>query len=61
MLHKHNRLRKNNSLLIQNIFFIISLKENTVFVKLLETSFGSDTLAIFTKFQCQGTDTFDSI
>ena len=38
--------------------FIISLKENIVFGKLFETSFGSDIIASFTEFQCQGTDTF---
>ena len=38
--------------------FIISLKENTVFVKLFETSFGRNIIASFTEFQCEGTDTF---
>ena len=36
---------------------MIFLKENIVFVKLFEASFGSDILASFTEFQCQCTDT----
>ena len=39
----------------------MSLKESIVFVKLFETSFGSDIFASFTEFQCQGTDAFGSI
>ena len=40
--------------------FIVSLKENIVFVKLFDTSFGSNIftyllLTLFTKFQFQGT------
>ena len=31
------------------------------FVKLFETSFGSNLIPSFTEFQCQGTDTFGSI
>ena len=60
VLHKYNGLRRKNSLLIWNIFNI-SLKENIVFVTLFETSFGSDILAPFIEFQCQGTDIFGSI
>ena len=40
--------------------FIISLKENIVFIKLFETSFGSDILTSLTEFQRQGADTFGS-
>ena len=36
----------------------ISLKENTVFVKLFETSFASDMLALFTDFNCEHTNPF---
>ena len=43
------------------IVFTVSIKENIVLVKLFETSFGSDILVSFTKFQCQGTETFGSI
>ena len=39
----------------------MSLKESIVFVKLFETSSGSDIFASFTEFQCQGTDAFGSI
>ena len=53
-------LLKNNRLLIWNNF-IISLKENIVFVKLFETSFGSNIIASFTEFQWKGTDTFGFI
>ena len=38
--------------------FVIPLKRNIFFVKLFETSFGSNIIASFTKFQCQGTDTY---
>ena len=41
--------------------FIISLKENIVFVKLLETSFGSNIIASFNEVQCQSTDPFGFI
>ena len=41
--------------------FIISLKENIVFVKLFKTSFDSNILASFIEFQCQGTDIFGFI
>ena len=41
--------------------FIVSPKENIVFVKLFDTSFGSNILALFTKLQFQGTDAFGSI
>ena len=40
------------------IIFTISIKENIVLVKLFETSFGSNIIVSFTKFQCQGTETF---
>ena len=40
--------------------FIVSPKENIVFVKLFDTSFGSNILALF-KLQFQGTDAFGSI
>ena len=43
------------------INFSISIKENIVLVKLFETSFGSNIIASFAKFQCQGTETFGSI
>ena len=33
--------------------FIISFKENIVFGKLFETSFGSDIITSFTEFQCK--------
>ena len=38
------------------IIFIISLTENIVFVKFFETPFGSNIIASFTEFQCQGTN-----
>ena len=39
--------------------FVISLKENIFFfVKLFETSFGSNIIVSFSEFQFQGTDTF---
>ena len=41
--------------------FTITLKENIVFVTLLETSFDSNIIASFTEFKCQSTDTFDFI
>ena len=41
--------------------FIIALKENIVFVKLLETSFGSNIIASFNEVQCQSTDPFGFI
>ena len=41
--------------------FIISLKENIVFLKFFETCFVSNTIASFTESQCQGADTFDFI
>ena len=41
--------------------FTISLKKNIFFAKLFETSFGSNILASFTEFQCQGTDIFGFI
>ena len=41
--------------------FIISLKENIVFVKSFKTSFDSNILASFIEFQCQGTDIFGFI
>ena len=41
--------------------FMISLKEKTVFVKFLEEYFGSNILASFTEFQCQGIDIFGFI
>ena len=40
---------------------LISLKENIVFVKLFEISFGSNIIASFTEFQGQGSDTFGFI
>ena len=40
------------------IIFTLSIKENNVLVKLLEASFGSNILASFNKFHCQGTETF---
>ena len=43
------------------IIFTISIKENIVFVILFGTSFISNTLASFTRFQCQDTETFGSI
>ena len=43
------------------IISIISHKNNIVFVKLFEMSFGSNILASFTEFQCQCTDTFGLI
>ena len=39
-------------------FFIISFRENIVFVKLLEISFGGEILASFTELYCHVTDTF---
>ena len=57
ILHKYNGLRRNNT--VQNIF-IISLKGNIVFAKLLVTSFANDIFASFTEFQLKGTDTFGS-
>ena len=45
---------------LSETFFITPLKENIVFVKQVETSFGSSILAAFTWFQSQGTDTFYS-
>ena len=60
ILHKCNGMRRNNRLLISNNF-IVSLKENIVFLKLFETCFVSNTFTSFTEFQCQGTDTFDFI
>ena len=41
--------------------FFISLKENNVFEKLFESSFGSNIIAWFTEFKSQGTDTFGFI
>ena len=41
--------------------FVISLKENIIFVKLFEASFGSNILASFSEFHCQDTDTFGFI
>ena len=41
--------------------FVIPLKRNVFFVKLFETSFGSNVIASFTKFQCQGTETLGFI
>ena len=41
--------------------FIISHKENIVFVKLFKTSFGSNIIVTFNEFQCQGPDTFGFI
>ena len=41
--------------------FAISLKEDIAFVKLFETPFGSNILASFIGFQCQGTDVFGFI
>ena len=46
--------------------FIVSPKENIVFVKLFDTSFGSNIftyllVTLFTKFQFQGTDYFFNI
>ena len=61
ILHKYNGLRRNNSLLTLNIFYYISYENMIVFVKLIETYFGTDILASFTKFRYQGTDTFGSI
>ena len=61
ILHKYNGLRRNNSLLTSNIFYYISYENMIVFVKLIETYFGTDILASFTKFRYQGTDTFGSI
>ena len=43
------------------IIFTISIKENIVLVKLFETFIGSNIIASFAKFQCQGTETFGSI
>ena len=36
---------------------ITSLKENIIFVKLIETFFDGNIIVSFTEFQCQGTDT----
>ena len=47
----------NDSLMIGKIL-TISLKENIVFVKLFETSFASDILALFTDFNCEHTNPF---
>ena len=41
--------------------FIIYLMKKIFFGKLFEKSFCSNTLASFTKFECQGTDTFGFI
>ena len=38
--------------------WVTSFKEKVVFVKLFETSFNSNVLALFTELQCQHTDTF---
>ena len=46
---------------ITETIFIISLQRNIAFAKLFETSFGSNILASFTEFHCQGTDTFGFI
>ena len=43
------------------IIFIISLTENIVFVKFFETPFGSNIIASFAEFQCQGTNAFGFI
>ena len=43
------------------IIFIISLTENIVFVRFFETPFGSNIIASFTEFQCQGTNAFGFI
>ena len=40
--------------------FIISLKKNIDFVNFCKTPFGSNIIASFTKFQCQGIDTSGS-
>ena len=40
--------------------FIISLKENIDFVSFCKTPSGSNIIASFTKFQCQGIDTSGS-
>ena len=40
---------------------IISLKKNIIFAKLFGIPFGSNKLASFTVFQCQGIDTFGFI
>ena len=37
--------------------FIISLKENIDFVNFFKTPFGSNIIALFTKFQCQSIET----
>ena len=41
ILHNYSGLSRNNGLLNCNIF-VISLKKNVIFVKLFETSLGSD-------------------
>ena len=46
---------------LSETFLIKPLKENIVFVKQFQTSFGSSILAAFTWFQSQDTDTFYSI
>ena len=43
------------------IIFTIHIKQNIISVKFFDTSFGSNILFSFTKFQYQGTDAFGSI
>lgn len=44
ILQKYNGLRRNNSLLTLNMFYYISYENMIVFVKLIETYFGTDYL-----------------
>ena len=64
--HSEEILFKYNGLVAMTVYwsetyFIMSLKQNIVFVKLIELSFGIDIIASFTEFQCQGTDAFGSV
>ena len=57
ILHEYNKLRRITGYWYEAAF-VISLKENIVFVKLFETSFVSNIIASFSEFQCHSTDTF---
>ena len=61
ILHKYLTGRVELTVYWSKTFFIISLKENIVFVKLFETPYGSDMLDSFREFQCLRTDTFGFI